>query len=86
MSKFATAAAERAVKAFASALLAVLGAGAVDVLSVPWPRALAVAAGAAVVSVLTSVTSANFGNSGPALFGPETVDPETVDARTVAAK
>jgi hypothetical protein len=74
MSRFAVAAAERAVKAFAAALLSVLGAGAVDVLSVPWNRALAVAAGAAVVSVLTSIASAKVGTTGtPALFGPESV-------------
>jgi hypothetical protein len=72
---FLTAAAERMVKAFVSSLLATLGAGVVDVLSVPWGAAFAVAAGAAAVSFLTSVASAPTASSGPALFGPETVAP-----------
>ena len=62
---------ERAVKTFCQALVALLGAGAVDLLSVPWPAALATAAGAALVSVLTSIASAGFGNDGPSLAGEE---------------
>lgn len=50
-------AAERAVKTFAQSALATLGAGAVDILSVNWVAVLAVGAGAAVVSVLTSLAS-----------------------------
>ncbi|WP_062215716.1 holin [Streptomyces sp. NBRC 109706] len=48
---------ERAVRTFAQALVAVLGADAVDVLSVDWPAALATAAGAALLAVLTAVAT-----------------------------
>lgn len=75
--KFWTAALERAVKSFAQSVLVVLGAGVVNVLSVPWPVAFAVGAGAFVVSILTSVVSAGSAGEGPALFGPETVAPTT---------
>ena len=71
--RFWGAAFERCLKTFAQALVAALGAGAVDVLSVPWGAALSVAAGAAVVSLLTSIASAGAANPGPAAFGPETV-------------
>lgn len=74
--KFALAALERCVKTFAQSLLVTLGAGAVDILAVPWPAALSIAAGAAFVSILTSVVSAGSASAGPALFGPETVDAE----------
>lgn len=75
--KFWTAAFERAVKTFAQSLVVTLGAGAVNVLEVPWQAALAVGAGAAVVSVLTSIASSGSAEAGPALFGPETVEPVT---------
>lgn len=62
--------AERAVKTFCQALVAVLGAGATDLLSVGWGQALSVAGMAALLSVLTSVASAGFGNGdGPSLTG-----------------
>lgn len=62
--------AERAVKTFAQALLATLGAGATSLLSVGWGQALSVAGMAALLSVLTSVASAGFGgNDGPSLSG-----------------
>lgn len=57
---------ERATKTFAQTLAAVLGAGAVDVLAVDWKSALAVAAGAGLVSVLTSLGSEPFGRGGTA--------------------
>lgn len=57
---------ERAIKTFAQTLAAVLGAGAVDILSVQWTSALAVSAGAALVSVLTSLGSEKFGLEGTA--------------------
>lgn len=56
---------ERAIKTFAQALVAVFVAG-VTILSVPWLDALAVAATAALVSVLTSVASLELGQSGTA--------------------
>ena len=55
---FWSGAAERAVKTAAQTLLALLGAGALDVLHVPWTGGLSVAAGAAVLSLLTSIVSA----------------------------
>lgn len=56
-------AAERAVKTFAQTLVALLGAGAVDIIHIDWGARLSVAAGAALVSVLTSIASAGSGNS-----------------------
>lgn len=55
---------ERAVKTFAQALVAVLGAGTFGVLDAPWTTALSAAALAAVLSVLTSVMSAPVGEPG----------------------
>jgi hypothetical protein len=69
---FWRATAERAVKTFAQTLVALLSAGAFNVLKAEWQESLGVAAGAAVLSVLTSIASAGVGNSGPSL-GPETV-------------
>jgi hypothetical protein len=63
--------AERAVKTFAQTLGAALGAGAADLLSVGWKQALSVAGFAALLSVLTSVGSAGFGNDGPSLAGEQ---------------
>ncbi len=65
-SRFFADAAERAVKTFAQTLLAYFGAGALDVLSADWGEALSVAAGAVVLSVLTSLLSVKFGHSGTA--------------------
>ena len=62
---------ERALKTFAQALLAVLGAGAFDLVSVPWKGALAAAGFAALLSVLSSVASAPFGaEDTPSLVHP----------------
>jgi hypothetical protein len=52
---------ERALKSFAQALLAVVGAGQLGVLDVSWRPALSTAAMAAVLSVLTSMASARVG-------------------------
>ena len=66
---------ERAVKTFAQALVALFVAG-VTVLSIDWQQALAVAGTAAVVSVLTSVASANLGPfDGPSLVDEAIVEP-----------
>lgn len=46
---------ERAITVFASSLAALLGAGAVNLLEVPWVDAIGTAAGAAFVAVLLSV-------------------------------
>jgi hypothetical protein len=64
---FWAAAAERALKTLAQTLVALIGANAVSVMELDWPQMLGVAATAAVVSVLTSVASAPFGNNGPSL-------------------
>jgi Putative lactococcus lactis phage r1t holin len=48
---------ERAAKTACQAALATLGLGSVDVLSTNWIGVLSVGAGAAVVSILTSVAS-----------------------------
>lgn len=58
---------ERAVKAFASSLVAVLLAGPTGLLSVAWQDALSVAGMAAVVSVLLNVASGSVGPAGPSL-------------------
>lgn len=57
---------ERATKSFAQGVLATFGAGALDVLHADWGNALSLGAGAAVLSVLTSLLSVKFGNSGTA--------------------
>lgn len=58
--------AERSVKTFAQTLAALLGAGAVDLLKIDWSQRLSVSAGAALVSVLTSIASAGFGDKNSA--------------------
>lgn len=52
---------ERAVKTFAQALAAILLAGGFGLLGVPWRDALSTAAMAAVLSLLTSLSSAQLG-------------------------
>jgi hypothetical protein len=76
--KFFKATAERAVRTFAQALAATLGAGAVNILDVPWTDALAVSAGAAVLSILTSVAAgAVTSTPGPSLTDAEVTTPES---------
>jgi hypothetical protein len=73
--------AERAGKTFAQALVAVLTVqGVSGVLDVDWPRALSVAALAAIVSSLTSVASYKVGNSGTASL-TDAVEPARVGAQ-----
>ena len=71
-SYFWKATAERAVKAFAQSLLAILGAGSIGLLAVDWPTSLSTAGLAALLSVLSSVASSRIGSpSDPsALPGP----------------
>lgn len=72
---------ERALVAFAASLVALLGAGTVNVLEVPWQDALATAAGAALVAVLASVAGGALTSSNsPALTSKETE--VAVDNRT----
>lgn len=57
---------ERAIKTFAQSALAVVGVGVTDIMSVNWMGVLSVGAGAAFVSLLTSVASERTGISGTA--------------------
>lgn len=56
--------AERAVKTAAQTAVALIGAEAFDVLVTDWTQLASVSAGAAVVSVLSSVASARVGERG----------------------
>lgn len=57
MTDFLRATAIRAARTAAQTAVALLGAGAVDVLTVDWQAIASVSAGAALVSVLTSVAT-----------------------------
>lgn len=72
MTAYAKLLGERALVAFASALVALLGSGVVNVLEVPWQDALATAAGAALVAVLASVAGgAVTSSNSPAITSKE---------------
>lgn len=74
-SRFWIAAGERAIKTFAQTLVALIGTGTVGVMDLDWLQMLSVAATATILSVLTSVASANFGSHpGPSLTD-ETIEP-----------
>lgn len=76
--RFWIATAERAIKTFAQALIALIGTQMVNIVSLDWPQMLGASATAALVSVLTSIVSANFGpNPGPSL-ADETIEPDPV--------
>jgi hypothetical protein len=64
--KFGLDALERSVKTFAQSLVALIGAGAVNIVLLDWPDMLGVSATAALVSLLTSVVSLPVGNNGSA--------------------
>jgi hypothetical protein len=64
--KFGLDAVERAVKTFAQSLIALIGVGAVNIVTLPWSDILAVSATAGVLSLLTSVVSLPLGDSGTA--------------------
>jgi hypothetical protein len=64
---FWSAAGERALATFAQALLAVLSADGLDLISAPWSAALSTAGLAAVLSVLKSVAANQIGGPGPSL-------------------
>jgi len=67
---FWRATAERALRTFAQALAALIGAGAVNIIEIDWVANLGIAATAAVLSVLTSVAASGVGEPGPS-FGAE---------------
>jgi hypothetical protein len=56
-SKFINYAGERAVKTFAQAAIAFLGAGTVGLFAIDWAAMISVAGGAAFLSLLTSVVT-----------------------------
>lgn len=64
---------ERAIKTAAQALVALwAGDVALDAFSVDWAQTAGIAAGAAVLSILTSIISEPFGDQGdPSLVKPE---------------
>jgi hypothetical protein len=57
--EFWVSAAERALKTVAQSVVAVLGVGAVGILSVDWVQTLSVAAAAGLASILTSIADAD---------------------------
>ena len=59
--KFWTETLERSIKSAAQAAILVLGAGQVDAITVSWGSVSSFAAGAAILSVLTSLVSAGVG-------------------------
>lgn len=76
-SEFVRAAGERALKTFAQTLVALFAAG-TTILNIDWTQALAVSATAALLSILTSVASNNFGSYyGPSLTDEAIMVPET---------
>lgn len=77
--RFWGAAAERALKTLAQTLVALIGANAVSILDLDWANMLGVSATAAIVSVLTSVASAPFGNNGPSLVDEQLVPSEEAE-------
>lgn len=61
---FWRAAAERAIRTFAQAFLALAGFQAFDVLHADWPTLLGVSTGAAVLSLMTSIVASEIGDKG----------------------
>lgn len=59
--------AERSVKTIAQTAIALLGAGALNVLTVDWQQVLGVSLGAGLLSVLTSIASAQVSGGSPSL-------------------
>lgn len=85
--EFWKAAAERAIKTFAQTLVVLLGADAVDVLTLDWIHLGSLSLGAALVSVLTSIGSAAVSKQpGPSLTDAEILPfPQPVDEGQIAA-
>lgn len=82
---FWKASAERAIKTFIQVLLAGIGTDQVGILDLAWETSLSLAASAAVLSLLTSLGSANLGGkAGPSLVG-ETTKPEVIEVVKKAA-
>jgi hypothetical protein len=62
--RFWVSASERAIKTFAQTFLAIAGAQAFNVVTADWLSLLSVSVGAAVLSYLTSIVSAEIGDRG----------------------
>ena len=76
---FWKAALERAVKTFAQTLVALWGADALNIVEADWGETLSLAAGATVLSLLTSVaSSAATSTPGPSLTNAEVLNPKEV--------
>jgi hypothetical protein len=58
---------ERSIKTAAQTALALVGAGALNVLTADWQQIVGVSVGAAVLSILTSVASARVSGGSPSL-------------------
>lgn len=72
--KFLSAIAERAVKTFAQTFVASIGAN--TVFAVSSLQALQIAASATILSIMTSIASAQFGSHGPSLASETVVNDE----------
>jgi hypothetical protein len=83
--RFWKASIERAVKTFAQTLVALIGTTAVTIVDLDWMQMLGVSATATLLSVLTSLASANFGSTGPSL-ADETVEPDPIIVEVVPEK
>ena len=64
---FIRASLERATKTVAQTALALIGAGALNVLTADWQQILGVSLGAGVLSILTSIASAQVSGGSPSL-------------------
>ena len=83
--RFWRAAGERAIKTLAQTLVALIGTTAVNIIDLDWAQMFGVAATATVLSVLTSIASANFGSTGPSL-ADETIEPDPIVVEVPVAK
>jgi hypothetical protein len=71
---FWTAALERAITAFAAALIAAIGSNQIGVLDIEWVGAASLAGTTAVLSILTSIVSGGSSKTNSvAMFGPERI-------------
>jgi hypothetical protein len=74
--KFLSAIMERAIKTFAQTFVAAVGANAMGVFNSSSLDALKISASAAVLSIMTSIASAQFGAHGPSLASEVVVNDE----------
>lgn len=79
---------ERAVKTFAQTAVSVLTVGATtDLLSAPWVGAFSAAGFAAILSIMTSIASAQLGDRDtPSLVNPDRAEPDVWPSTQEAAE